>query len=173
MAAYRNPHSDYIDQRIERLRSSDKWKTLVVITEYDDFVNDFAQNVFASVIYQTFTKAYLQKHPCSDCGGEAKERCHGIGEERPLLVHRALQNLGVKQGDTVRFLDIVVAFLEAHKNTHFTFKCSACHRAEQPEFVVRQLQPSQTEPTKSMVWAGRLRERPAIPVDYRQTHIVI
>jgi hypothetical protein len=78
----------------------------------------------------TFTAAYLKKHPCSDCHQSSKERCHGIGEERPLLIKRALEKIYTDTTKTIILKDILIQFLEEHKTTKFTFKCVKCHKKE-------------------------------------------
>lgn len=128
--SYCNPHSDYIDRRIRDLRRSNKWKTQIINTSHDDIVYDFCSNVFTNLIRNTFTAAYLKKHPCSDCKNPSKERCHGIGEERPILLHMALKRVYPDITKPISMLEIIIAFLEEHKTTKFTFKCSECHKKE-------------------------------------------
>jgi hypothetical protein len=125
-----NAHSDFIDKRIADLINQDKWNTKITNTTHQDFIKDFGSNVFTNLIRNTFTAAYLKKHPCSDCKGVSKERCHGLGEERPLLIKRALEKVYPDISKTVILKDILVQFLEEHKTTKFTFKCSNCHRKE-------------------------------------------
>ena len=127
-----NPHSSFIDKRIADLKKSSKWNTNITSTSHDDFIKDFGSNVFTNLVKNTFTAAYLKKHPCSDsdCDQPSKERCHGIGEDRPLLIRRALEKVYPDPSATVRLKDILIQFLEEHKTTKFTFKCSACHRKE-------------------------------------------
>jgi hypothetical protein len=45
------------------------------------------------LVRNTFTRAYLKKYKCQECENPCKERCHGIGEERPLLIKRALEKV--------------------------------------------------------------------------------
>jgi hypothetical protein len=125
-----NPHSEFIDARISKLKTEDKWNTKISNTSHEAFIKDFASNVFTNFIRSTFTKAYLKKHPCSDCGKPSKERCHGIGEERPLLIKRALEKVYPDTSQTVVLKDILIQFLEEHKTTKFTFKCKECHSKE-------------------------------------------
>ena len=126
----RNPHSDFIDKRIADLRKSNKWNTKITETSHENFIKDFGSNVFTNLIRDTFTAAYLKKHTCSDCKNPSKERCHGIGEERPLLIKRALEHVYPDISKTVTLKEILIQFLEEHKTTKFTFKCSECHRKE-------------------------------------------
>jgi len=128
--AYINPHSEYIDKRIADLRKSKKWNTKIVDTPHEDFIKDFGSNVFTNLIRNTFTATYLKKHPCLDCKAPSKERCHGIEEERPLLILKALKHVYPDLSKPVVLKEILVAFLEEHKTTKFTFKCSDCHRKE-------------------------------------------
>jgi hypothetical protein len=127
-----NPHSSYIDKRIMDLKKSNKWNTKITSTSHDDFIKDFGSNVFTNLVRNTFTATYLKNHPCSgpDCHLPSKERCHGMGEDRPLLIRRALKKVYPDPSKTVCLKDILVQFLEEHKTTKFTFKCSACHRKE-------------------------------------------
>jgi hypothetical protein len=141
--SYCNPHSDYIDKRIRDLKRSKKWKTQIVNTSHDDIVKDFGANVFTNLIRNTFTATYLKKHPCSDCKNPSKERCHGIGEERPILLLAALKRVYPDITKPISMLDIIVAFLEEHKTTKFTFKCSECHKKESSQPVYHTC--SQTE----------------------------
>jgi hypothetical protein len=125
-----NPHSNFIDKRIADLNKSKKWATKITETSHEDFIKDFGSNVFTNFIKNTFTSTYLKKHPCSDCKKSSKERCHGLGEERPLLIKRALEKVYPDISKTITLKEILIQFLEEHKTTKFTFKCSECHRNE-------------------------------------------
>jgi hypothetical protein len=125
-----NPHCNYIDKRINDLKKSTKWNSNIVNTTHKDFIDDFSHNVFTNLIRNTFTNTYLKKHPCSDCNNPSKERCHGIGEERPILIKRALEKVYSDITKEIKLKDILIAFLEEHKSTKFTFKCSSCHKKE-------------------------------------------
>ena len=124
-----NQHSAYIDKRINDLRKKNKWNTKI-IGSHEDIIRDFSANVFTNLICNTFTVSYLAKHPCSDCKKPSKERCHGIGEERPILLKKALERVYPDTTIPVILKEILIAFLEEHKTTKFTFKCSDCHKAE-------------------------------------------
>jgi hypothetical protein len=129
--SYINPHSEYIDKRIADLqRHTEKWNTKIVETSHKDFIEDFFSNVFTNFILWAFTKAYLKKHPCSECKEPSEERCHGLGEERPILMKRALERVWPDTSKAICIREILIGFLEEHKTTKFTFKCKACHRAE-------------------------------------------
>ena len=125
-----NIHSDYIDKRIRDIQKKNKWNTKVVDTSHQDFIKDFGSNVFTNLIRDTFTKSYVNKHLCSDCGNLSTERCHGIGEERPLLIKKALEKVWNDTSKPIKMRDIIIAFLEEHKYTNFTFKCHSCHKNE-------------------------------------------
>ena len=127
---YSNKHSSYIDKRIQDVRNSTKWNTKIVDTSHDDFIKDFAACVFTNFIRNIFTRSYLNKHPCSDCNRPSKERCHGKNEERPILIKRALERVYPDISKAITLKEVLVAFLEEHKVTRFTFKCSECHRKE-------------------------------------------
>ncbi len=128
--SFKNQHSDFIDKRISDLKKSKKWNTKITDTSHDDFIKDFGSNVFTNLIQATFTKAYLKKHNCSDCLNQSEERCHGIGEERPILIKRALEKVYPNMSQIVTLKDILIQFLEEHKYTNFTFKCKECHKKE-------------------------------------------
>jgi hypothetical protein len=126
-----NIHSEYIDKRIADITKSARWKSKIVDTSHEDFIRDYGSNVFTNLIKDTFTSSYMRKFVCSDCKKRpTTDRCHGIGEERPLLIERALVKVW---GDTtipITMKEIVIAFLEEHKYTNFTFKCHGCHLNE-------------------------------------------
>jgi hypothetical protein len=123
-----NEHSDYISSRIASIeKSNTKWKTNVIDTSHEDFIRDYGSSVFTNLIRNTFTGTYVKKFKCSDCGARASERCHGKGEERPLLLKRALEKVWPNTSKPISMKIIVIAFLEEHKTTKFTFKCHTCH----------------------------------------------
>ena len=125
-----NIHSNYIDKRINDIKKSNKWNSKLIDTSHEDFIKDYASNVFTNLVQNTFTNSYIKKFPCNECSKPSTERCHGIGEERPLLIKRALDKVW---SDTTKYIimkDIIIAFLEEHKYTRFTFKCKACHKNE-------------------------------------------
>ena len=125
-----NPHSIYIDKRIKDVLKSKKWNSKITDTTHEEFICDFSSNVFTNFTRNIFTGTYLKKHPCSDCNKPSKERCHGIGEERPILIKRALEKVYPNKTMVVTLKDILIAYLNEHKATKFTFKCSECHRKE-------------------------------------------
>jgi hypothetical protein len=124
-----NPHSAYIDKRIADLKRGVRWNTKITDTSHEDLIADLSTNICTNLIQKTFTKSYLKKHPCP-CKQPSKERCHGINEERPLLLKKALERVYPDRTAVVSLKDILVAFLEEHKDTKFALKCSACHKAE-------------------------------------------
>ena len=130
MTSELNIHSKYIDKRIRDIEKSKKWNSKIIDTTHTDFIKDFASNVFTNLIRNTFTNTYIKKFPCADCGSPSTERCHGIGEERPVLIKRALEKVWADTSIPVLMKDIVMAFLEEHKYTKFTFKCHTCHKNE-------------------------------------------
>jgi len=126
-----NIHSEYIDERIKIIRKqTHKWNSIIVNTSHEDFITDFYSNVFTNFTLSFFTKAYLKKHPCSECKEPSKERCHGIGEERPILMKRALERIWSDTSRPICMREILIAFLEEHKKTSFSFKCKECHKKE-------------------------------------------
>jgi hypothetical protein len=67
----------------------------------------------------------LAKHPCS-CGQPSQDRCHGVGEERGVLLQRVLDRLVFPVSLEV----IVCDFLGEHKLTGFRLQCKECHKQE-------------------------------------------
>jgi hypothetical protein len=129
-STYINPHSDYITKRIEALQKSPKWTSQVLASSHEEFIRDYSSNIFTNLIQATFTKTYVKRHPCTDCGGESKERCHGDMEERPILLKRALEKVWPDPTVPIPLKTILVQFLEEHKCTKFNFKCTDCHKKE-------------------------------------------
>ena len=120
-------HNNYIDKRINDLQKSNRWKSKLIDTSHEDFIKDYASNVFTNLVRDTFTKSYIKKFKCSTCKNPSTERCHGIGEERPLLIKKALEKVWNDTSKPITMKQIIIAFLEEHKNTKFTFKCHTCH----------------------------------------------
>lgn len=125
-----NIHSNFIDTRIALLRKSKNWNTKITQTTHDEFIKDTSSHIFTDIILTSFPKPYLNKFPCSDCGGKAEQRCHGIEESRPLLIKRALEKVYPDISQIVTLKEIIIQFLEEHKTTKFTFKCTKCHKEE-------------------------------------------
>ncbi len=125
-----NVHSKYIDKQINDITKSNKWNSKLIDTSHEDFIKDYASNVFTNLVRNTFTKSYIKKFPCCECNNPSTERCHGIGEERPLLIKRALEKVWIDTTKPIRMKTIIIAFLEEHKYTKFTFKCHCCHKNE-------------------------------------------
>jgi len=129
-----NIHHVYIDKRINDIRqNTSKWNTQFIYTPHDTFIRDLSSNIFTNIITRTFTRSYLLKHPCSDCGNPSTQRCHGKGAERPLLIKKALEHTWPDTSHPIVLRDIIIAFLEEHKYTDFTFKCRSCHLSETVE----------------------------------------
>jgi len=127
-----NKHSDYIDKRIDDIRKKkDDWLTVIGPgSTHKSIIRDFSHCIFTNLVHNTFTKSYMKKHPCSECGKPSTDRCHGIGEERPILLKRALERIWSDTTQPIILKDIIIAFLEEHKYTDFTFKCNQCHKNE-------------------------------------------
>jgi hypothetical protein len=123
-----NEHSDYITKRINIIRENKtKWNSKVVDTTHEDFIRDYGSSVFTNLIRNTFTGTYVKKFKCGYCHAIASEQCHGKGEERPLLLKRALEKVWPDTSKPISMKIIVIAFLEEHKTTKFSFKCHTCH----------------------------------------------
>jgi hypothetical protein len=126
-----NIHSQYIEKRINDIKKKKKWNSKIIDTSHEDFIKDYASNVFTNLIRDTFTKSYITKFKCNDCHDNiAMERCHGIGEERPVLIKKALEKIWKDTTKPIMMKQIIIAFLEEHKYTQFTFKCHDCHKNE-------------------------------------------
>jgi hypothetical protein len=125
-----NIHSKYIDKRINDIIKQSKWNSKLIDTPHEVFIRDYASNVFTNLVQNTFTISYIKQFPCSECNSPSTERCHGIGEERPLLIKRALEKVWVDTTKPISMKEIIIAFLEEHKYTKFTFKCHDCHKKE-------------------------------------------
>ena len=125
-----NVHSKYIDKRINDITKSNKWNSKLIDTSHEDFIKDYASNVFTNLVRNTFTKRYIKDYNCGECNSPSTERCHGIGEERPLLIKRALEKVWSDTTKPIIMKEIIIAFLEEHKYTKFTFKCRSCHKNE-------------------------------------------
>ena len=122
-----NVHSKYIDKRINAITKNNKWNSKFIDTSHEDFIKDYASNVFTNLVHNTFTNSYIKQFPCGECNSPSTERCHGIGEERPLLIKRALEKVWSDTTKHISMKEIIIAFLEEHKYTKFTFKCYDCH----------------------------------------------
>jgi len=122
-----NIHSKYIDKRIGDFKKKNKWNSKLIDTSHEDFIKDYASCVFTNLVRDTFTKSYIKKFSCCECNSPSTQRCHGIGEERPLLIKRALEKVWSDITKPIIMKEIIIAFLEEHKYTKFTFKCYKCH----------------------------------------------
>jgi len=119
----------YIDERIRDLPPH-QFLSKITDSTYDSVVTDYSSCMFTNLVHGRFTKTFVLKHRCADCGGTAEQRCHGLNEERPVLLRRALARVWPDTTQTILLRTIVIAFLEEHKGTGFTFKCAGCHAAE-------------------------------------------
>lgn len=130
VARYRNPHTKFINQKLREFRKLNKWRTKIYKTSHSDIIRDFSDSFFARFITTTFTRSYVSQHLCPDCGKQAEQRCHGVGEERPILIRRALERVYPNISKSIELKDILIAFLEEHKYTRFALKCTKCHKKE-------------------------------------------
>jgi hypothetical protein len=112
-----NIHNNYIDKRINDIKKSKKWNSKIIDTSHEDFIQDYSSNVFTNLINSTFTKSYINKYKCSQCGEKATERCHGVGEERPLLIKKYLEKIWSDTTKSIKMKNIIIDFLEQHKYT--------------------------------------------------------
>ena len=125
-----NKHSSFIDKRINDYKNQDKYNINIHNNSHENIIKTFSNNIFTNLIHDTFTKAYVNKFNCEDCGKKSTDRCHGIGQERPVLLKLALQKIYPDTTKSINLQTIVFAFLEEHKYTNFTFKCNECHKKE-------------------------------------------
>jgi hypothetical protein len=128
---YINPHSEYINKQIIAVQNSKKWNTKIINTSLDDFVKDFSATVFTNFVKDIITKTYMRGKICEDCNKtQAENRCHGLGDERPKLIRKALQRVYPDITKEISLKEILIAFLEEHRNTRFALKCKVCHDKE-------------------------------------------
>lgn len=131
MAKVANIHSKKFDEKIQRIRKGDRWQTVIGSgSTHESVVRDFSDCIFTNLVLATFSRTYMKKHSCSDCAQPSTDRCHGIGEDRPVLLKRAMARVWPDTTTPIVLKDIVIAFLEEHKSTSFTFKCHQCHLNE-------------------------------------------
>ncbi len=131
------PHSAAFDKKIRSIIRSTNGETQFIndglrsnTQAHEDFIKDFNTCKCTNLVHDTFTQKDLKQYPCSDCGAPSQERCHGIGEERAVLLRRALQRVWPDTSKVITLRTILIAFLEEHKYTQFTLKCKECHRKE-------------------------------------------
>lgn len=128
---YVNPHSEYINKQIITLQNSKKWNTKIINTTHDDFIKDFSATVFTNFVKDIITKTYMRGKICEDCNEtQAENRCHGLGDERPKLIRKALQRVYPDITKEISLKEILIAFLEEHRTTRFALKCKVCHDKE-------------------------------------------
>ena len=128
-----NRHIEQFDKIIKRERQrTDKGITINLCDDSNEtIINEFSSNTFTNYIYRTvIPDSYMKRYNCIECGEPAKNRCHGIGEERPLLLERALNKIRANNVEKIKMIDLKIAFIEEHKNTSFDFKCVECHKNE-------------------------------------------
>ncbi len=70
-----NIHSKYIEKRINDIKKCNKWKSKIIDTSHEDFIRDYASNVFTNLVRSTFTNSYIKQFPCSECSEPSTERC--------------------------------------------------------------------------------------------------
>jgi hypothetical protein len=139
-----NIHADYLDKRIRDFENQlHKWNVFVIGTD-EDILRDFNTCVFTNLVKQTITISYMKKHPCEDCGMPrsgrfcfiagfrncSEQRCHGLGEERSVLLKRALMKVHPDANKPLLLRTLVIAFLDEHKYSNFALKCTPCHKRE-------------------------------------------
>ena len=125
-----NIHSESIDKKIQKIRKGDKYEVPVGPCSHESIIRTFSDCIFTNLVHDTFSRTYMKKYPCSDCAEPSTDRCHGIGEERPILLKKAMERVWPDMTKQIVLKEIVIAFLEEHKSTSFTFKCRQCHKNE-------------------------------------------
>jgi len=125
---YQNKHTARFIEVQEKIRTSDPdfW---VINTSHDDFIRECSTTIFTN-LNQKICRGYKKTYTCEDCGGVPEDGCHGIGEDRPILLRRALEKIWPDTSKKANMKDIKIAYLEEHKSTRYALKCKACHRAE-------------------------------------------
>ena len=86
-----NRHTEQFDKIIKRERQrTDKGITINLCDDSNEtIIKEFSSNTFTNYIYRTvIPDSYMKRYNCIECGEPAKNRCHGIGEERPLLIRK-------------------------------------------------------------------------------------
>jgi hypothetical protein len=124
-----NPNIVLFDRLAVNAQKSKIWTTMVM-NSHEGIVQDFSSIFFANIIQRNIPGYKVRGQTCADCSNRATDRCHGIGESRPDLMRRALARIYPDTTKPICLKDIVVAFLEEHKNTKLSFKCNACHLKE-------------------------------------------
>jgi len=131
---YKNPHSSQFDHIIELISRPLRHKDLdIILTEhhsYEQVKTTFTRSVFTN-LNKDMMETYRKKRVYEDCNtNSATAGCHGIGEERPILIIRALQRVWPDRSKPITLRRIVIAYFEEHKSTKYAFKCKPCHGAE-------------------------------------------
>lgn len=125
------PTDSYIKERNKKISEmKHKWNSKFIDTSHVEFIKDFYANIFTNHIKFFFTQGYVKKQKCPDCGREAEERCHSVGNERRILMKRALEKVWPDTSIKIKLRKILVAFMDEHVGTEFTFKCARCHSKE-------------------------------------------
>lgn len=130
------PLAAYVDRRIRQrfLQRPERYRVVLGGQSPEELVSDLSGTVFSKEIQCFFTNGFVRSHACAGrCGRQATERCHGAGEERPVLLLRALRRLWPAAGGpaALGLREVLVAFMEEHKTSAgFCFKCARCHAAE-------------------------------------------
>jgi hypothetical protein len=55
---YQNPHSDYIDKRINDYKKQDKWNTKIIDTSHEDFIKDFETEQGVAAAFKARNERY-------------------------------------------------------------------------------------------------------------------
>lgn len=125
------PIDTYFEEKAKKLVKGNKWDEVYIVkTPHEKFVKAFYASVFTNLIKDIFPAKYVRMHGCEVCEKQATERCHGIGDERPELIYRALAKVYPDITVPTSFGDIVVEFVRQHIGTGFGFLCRECHKKE-------------------------------------------
>ncbi len=62
-----NVHGKYIDKRINDITKSNKCNSKLIDTSHENFIKDYASNVFTNLVRNTFTNSYIKQFPCGEC----------------------------------------------------------------------------------------------------------
>jgi len=103
-------------------------------------IKDLNTCVCTNIIHKFVPVKLKNSTPCADCGKKRDDfeksdhmqmdLCHGVGQERGVLLARALEKVHPDPNVAVALFDVVEAFLREHIGTNFAVKCKPCHVAE-------------------------------------------
>ena len=128
---YTNKHAARFIEGGFLIKKSGKYHNRVIVDSYEQFNHTFGDTILTNVNSKIIaTQPYKNKHKCEDCGGPAQQGCHGIGEERPLLIFKVLRRRCPVLPCEIYLDDFISEYFLAHIPTRYALKCTACHEKE-------------------------------------------